>query len=96
MVTEARIGIESVERISDDSVLCVVRCLAGSVSPGDVFRNAVLDDGAVTAIDLRVDQIWRYGRMVDLLDPPHAAKIELSGAVSYFDDVKELRGEGES
>ena len=74
-----RVSVERVEQAAADSVVCGVRCLAGTVSPGDVFDRLTQHDGKDQHIGLRVIRIWRYGRTVDLIDPPHTALIEVAG-----------------
>jgi hypothetical protein len=95
MTAAVRVGIENVEQLSDQVAVCVVRCLGGSVSAGDIFGIAVTEDGIHNSVELRVTTIWRYGRTVDLLDPPHSARLELTGAdVCSLSSVRELRRAG--
>jgi hypothetical protein len=79
MASSARIRVEHTEEATADRAVCVVRCLEGAVSPGDVFDAATSTGGEDTRVSLRVGRIWRYDRPVDLLDPPHSAKVELTG-----------------
>ncbi|MFJ5304862.1 hypothetical protein [Streptomyces sp. NPDC088350] len=79
MSSNARISIEGIEEAAVDRALCVVRCVEGVVSPGDMFDTATSADGANGRVALLVTRIWRYGRPVELLDPPHSAKVELAG-----------------
>jgi hypothetical protein len=93
MAADVRIGIESVEQAFGGVAVCVVRCLEGPVSAGDLFDTAVLADGAEAPVELRVTAIWRYGRIADLLDPPHGAKLELAGDdAGSLASARELRG----
>jgi hypothetical protein len=64
-----------------DSAACVVRVLAGVLSLGDTFDTAVSVDGMNYPIDLRIVGMWRYpGMPVDMIEPPHAARLELAGS----------------
>jgi len=80
LVADIRIGIESIVRASASELVCVVRCLAGPVSTGDTFDTATFADGTQASVELRTATILRYGQSTDLLDPPHAAQLELVGA----------------
>lgn len=79
MAADARISVEGIEQMTANSAACPVRCLEGTVSLGDVFDTAVFTDGHLGSVSLRVAGLWRYGRPTDLLDPPHTAKLELTG-----------------
>lgn len=88
-----RVGIERVVQTSGVAGVCVVRCLAGPVSVGDLFDTAILMDATQVPVRLRIRRMWRYGRVVDLLDPPHGATLELTGSkVESLITVRELRG----
>jgi hypothetical protein len=78
MAVRARISLEHVEDVVADTATCIVRCLEGTVSVGDVFNVATSANGAAVTVSMRVVRIWRYGRVADLLDPPHTAKLELA------------------
>ncbi|MGA5323728.1 hypothetical protein ACPCIU_25230 [Streptomyces seoulensis] len=69
MESAARLQVHSVEQESPSVAVCVVRCVGGVARVGQEFA------GAVT-----LDRIVRYGREVEVLDPPHSAKVRLSGA----------------
>lgn len=95
MTAGIRVGIETVDQLSGQVAVCIVRCLSGSVSTGDIFDIAIAEDGIQNFVELRVITIWRYGRTVDLIDPPHSAKLELAGAdVGSIGSVRELRCAG--
>ncbi|MFF8845850.1 hypothetical protein ACF08N_24545 [Streptomyces sp. NPDC015127] len=68
--------IHTVEPVDARTAECVVRCVGGTARPGQRY-----DGGR-----LRLDRIDRYGRHVDLVHPPHSAKVRLSG-----DGVARLR-----
>jgi hypothetical protein len=75
-------SVESVERVEQsgaESAICDVRCLAGVISPGDTFDTLTSRDGEDRLVELRLIGMWRYGQPTDMLDPPHAARVELAG-----------------
>lgn len=80
MVVSACVVVESLNEVTGDRVSCVVRCLAGPVSLGGVFDTVTSADGIESQVNVSVAAIWRYGRSTDLLDAPHAAKLDLHGA----------------
>jgi hypothetical protein len=63
-------------------VKCVIRCTFGTIQPGArvaiAKSNGIREDHPSAS----VLKIWRYGREVDLLDPPHGAIIELEGELA--------------
>ncbi|MEU9922257.1 hypothetical protein AB0H51_13360 [Streptomyces griseoluteus] len=69
MNSAARLQIHSVEHEAFDKAVCVVRCVGGSARVGQEYAGPM-------ALDL----ILRYGMEVELVDPPHTAKVWLSGA----------------
>ncbi|MFG3097173.1 hypothetical protein [Streptomyces sp. NPDC048202] len=68
MSETARLQIYSVESEDLDSAVCVVRCVGGVVRVGQEFAGP-----------MTLDRILRYGRTVELLEPPHSAQVRLSG-----------------
>jgi hypothetical protein len=74
MPSAVELNVEYVESTLEGAAMCVVRCLAGVAEPG--LRLTVKTDSSV---DLQLDWIKRYERLVDILDPPHNAKIQVSG-----------------
>jgi translation elongation factor EF-1alpha len=79
MAVSGALVVEQVIDISDEGAVCIVRCLHGSVSTGDVVTMGETAEGQSLALSLKIKRIWRYEREVDFVDPPHVAKIELSG-----------------
>ncbi|MGC4999323.1 MULTISPECIES: hypothetical protein [unclassified Streptomyces] len=65
----ARLQIHSVEQRSVDTAVCVVRCVGGIARVGQEFAGPMI-----------LDRIVRYKEEVCFLDPPHSAKVMLSGA----------------
>ena len=58
--------------------MVLVRCLEGAISTGDVFDTAITLNGDDPPVSLRVVRILRF-KEVPFFDPPHAAKLELTG-----------------
>ncbi len=74
------IQIISVESRSSNDCVCVVRCVGGAPRIGQHFTlEEAPTVGPVLPI-LKLEWINRYGQHVDFFDPPHGAKILLSGA----------------
>ncbi|MFJ5519854.1 hypothetical protein ACIQB4_22705 [Streptomyces griseoluteus] len=69
MNSAARLQIHSVEHEGLDRAVCVVRCVGGTARVGQQYAGP-----------MTLDSIVRYGREVEVLDPPHSAKVRLSGA----------------
>jgi len=69
-----------VEDLTESTVVCVVRYVAGTVNVRDLFEAARSEDSVDRAVSLRVSRMWRYQREVDIVDPPHTAKVEFGGA----------------
>ncbi|MCX5385037.1 hypothetical protein [Streptomyces sp. NBC_00083] len=53
--------------------------MGGVVRTGQKFVSEAAPDGGVTECEVMLTAIDRYGRDVDFFDPPHAAKVHLSG-----------------
>ena len=69
MTVDTRVGIGCVVQTSGVAGVCVVRCLAGPVSVGDLFYTAILMDATQVLVRLRIRRMWQCGRVVDLLNP---------------------------
>lgn len=69
MSQAARLQIYSVEPTNLTSAVCVVRCVGGIARVGQEYAGP-----------MTLNSILRYGKAVDLLDPPHSATVCLSGA----------------
>ncbi|MFE1951974.1 hypothetical protein ACFW9D_16060 [Streptomyces sp. NPDC059524] len=72
---EAEAESESEAEGDEDEVVCVVWCVGGVVRVGDVFAV----DGVVGEARWAVSRIDRYGRPVEMFDPPHGARVILVG-----------------
>lgn len=80
MAEAGRIQIHSVEEATESGGIVIARCVAGIARVGQGY--AVECDSRTDHPELRVtlDQIERYiGAFVEYFDPPHAARIHLSG-----------------
>ncbi|MFJ4678443.1 hypothetical protein [Kitasatospora sp. NPDC088783] len=75
------LGLERVEVASDAGAVCIVRCLQGTVSVGDIFHAGKRrDSDEAVSFELTVESIWRYGQPVEFVDAPHGAKVRFLGA----------------
>ncbi|AYG81082.1 hypothetical protein DWB77_03220 [Streptomyces hundungensis] len=74
-----KVQIYSVEKLSGNSAVCIVRCVGGVVRVGQALTVEVESHTADSARDVTLTALVRYGRNVDFFDPPHAAKVHLSG-----------------
>lgn len=80
MADVGRIQIESVEESSDTGGKCIVRCVGGVPRVGDVFTSDEISGVGHLKVRITLDRIERYeGRFVEFFDPPHAARIHVSG-----------------
>jgi len=78
--------VERVELLSDDGVVCIVRCLSGSVKVGDTVRVLDPDGDARSVIGTQmISNLWRYDRPVDFVDTPHVAKVSIGGSPGVVD-----------
>ncbi len=79
MAIKTKVEVQGADPPSEDVVVSVIRCVEGEMTVGEVFNVATLAGGGESEVSLRVTRIWRYGRLVDLVDPPHSARVELMG-----------------
>lgn len=80
MADIGRFQIESVEQSSDIGGICIVRCVGGMPRVGDVFTSDESFRLGHLKVRITLDRIERYeGRFVEFFDPPHAARIHVSG-----------------
>lgn len=71
--------IYSIEKASENSAVCDVRCVGGVVRLGDTFTTSRPPEGT-PAKQLRIEKIERYREVfVEFFDPPHAARVHFSG-----------------
>lgn len=72
--------VYEVEYGDDHGGVCVVRCLSGVVRTGQLFLSpTTATPGPAPAVTLTATRIECYGREVPFLDPPHTARVTLSG-----------------
>jgi hypothetical protein len=79
--TAGKLQIYEVEESTATAVTCIVRCVAGVVRTGQHFSIDSDTGSNVIAAPLILDWINRYERLVDFIDPPHSAKVHMSGEV---------------
>ncbi|MCX3061562.1 hypothetical protein [Streptomyces beihaiensis] len=79
MEASGSLQIEQIVESSAERIVCIVRCVGGSVRPGDSVSGDANEESAHAAARAHVEGIWFPGRRIDLLDPPHAAKVEILG-----------------
>lgn len=80
MADQVAVYVDTVESVSDDQAVCIVRAFEGVTTVGHTFNAIVNKSRESVAVSIRVDRMWRYGREVDILDPIHSARLELSGS----------------
>ncbi|TQE24200.1 hypothetical protein Sipo8835_33635 [Streptomyces ipomoeae] len=71
--------IYSVEEREDAAAICIVRCVGGIVRAGQKFHTETPGDTTRDSPSINLDWINRHERMMDFIDPPHSAKVHLSG-----------------
>ncbi|TGN74824.1 hypothetical protein E5083_21905 [Streptomyces bauhiniae] len=75
----ARLQIYSSEQDAQGGVVCVVRCVGGIARVGQDFYFTASASGIDVHSPIRLERILRYEKPADFLDPPHSAKVCLSG-----------------
>ncbi|MFI1365784.1 hypothetical protein [Streptomyces griseochromogenes] len=81
---DAKLRIHSVEERDAQAATCIVRCVGGVVRVGQRFGVGSADDtkgGGTEGGSPLIALAWilRYERPVDFVDPPHSAKVRLTG-----------------
>lgn len=79
MVECSQLQVYEVEETSDHGGTCVVRCISGVARLGQVFTPAPGGHDAPAGLHLTLTRIERYRNDVEFFDPPHTARVELSG-----------------
>ncbi|MEU7306255.1 hypothetical protein [Streptomyces sp. NPDC007206] len=75
----ARLQIYSVEEKPEGAAVCIVRCVGGTARTGQRFTYVSAAHHSSGRSHMTLDRILRYEKPVDLLEPPHTAKVLLSG-----------------
>ncbi len=78
-VMRGKLQIYSVESIGPANATCIVRCVGGIARTGRRFNVNTVAHSSEAIAPLVLEEINRYGRTVDFVDPPHNAKVLLSG-----------------
>ncbi|MEU6816114.1 hypothetical protein [Streptomyces sp. NPDC046860] len=76
----ARLQIYSCEPDGSEAAICIVRCVGGIVRVGQNFYFSASTPGVDVHSPMRLNEIIRYEKPVDFMDPPHSAKVYISGA----------------
>jgi len=74
-----KLQIYSVEKRETAAATCIIRCVGGAPRTGQQFVVESESDSAGAASSFTLDWINRYERMMDFIDPPHTARVHLSG-----------------
>ncbi|MBB4715637.1 hypothetical protein BJ965_005519 [Streptomyces luteogriseus] len=75
-----KLQIYAVEETEPLSATCIVRCVGGLVRSGQRFTVESADGNSGESFHVTLDWIERYGHRVDSFDPPHNARVHLSGS----------------
>lgn len=75
----AQLQIYSVEERTTMTAVCIVRCVGGIAHTGQKFDFTAPVDQIGSRPRMTLDWILRYERPADSLEPPHSAKVHLSG-----------------
>ncbi|MFE0771737.1 hypothetical protein [Streptomyces sp. NPDC058861] len=78
MPETSKLQIYSVEQDSADGSICVVRCIGGVARVGQIFV-AQGEESDRPSQRYTLERIDRYNRRVEFFDPPHNARVHLSG-----------------
>ncbi|MDQ1048250.1 hypothetical protein QFZ76_006486 [Streptomyces sp. V4I2] len=77
--TVGKLQIYSVEERGVSSATCIIRCIGGVVHTGEHFSIESDTPPNAAMAPIILDWINRYEQLVDFIDPPHSAKVQLSG-----------------
>ncbi|MGW1912400.1 hypothetical protein ACWCQS_17185 [Streptomyces sp. NPDC002076] len=78
-IDTARLQVYSVEARTTTTAVCVVRCVDGIARTGQKFSSSAVVDANARQDYMTLDWIRHYEKPVDFLEPPHNAKVHLSG-----------------
>ncbi|MFD6281342.1 hypothetical protein ACFWFI_38120 [Streptomyces sp. NPDC060209] len=71
--------IYEVESADDLGGVCLARCVGGTARVGQAFVPDSTAEGLPPELRVTLTRIERYGRGVGLFDPPHTARLTLTG-----------------
>lgn len=77
-MSDVVLKIEAVVSVDDEAAVCIVRCHGGVAYP-QMKLNVMTDGNERVRVNLIISAILRYERPAEILDPPHTAKIILTG-----------------
>ncbi|MFF8906847.1 hypothetical protein [Streptomyces olivaceoviridis] len=75
----AKLQIYSVEEKVASTAVCIVRCVGGVARIGQKFESESTIDPSSSRTHMTLESILRYEQPADSLEPPHNAKVHLSG-----------------
>ncbi|MFD3532868.1 hypothetical protein [Streptomyces sp. NPDC058664] len=78
MPETSKLQIYSIEQENADGGVCVVRCIGGIARVGQNFLEQGEEPESSTR-HFTLNRIVRYSRDVELFDPPHNARVHLTG-----------------
>ncbi|MFE3194248.1 hypothetical protein ACFXHA_34945 [Nocardia sp. NPDC059240] len=79
VATGGAFEINRIEIDGNRAAILDVRCIEGTVRVGDRVIKGRTGNGDDVQVDLVIDGLLRYGRASEFVDPPHVARIRLSG-----------------
>lgn len=74
-----RLQIYEVEARNSNSATCIVRCIGGIPRVGQKFTAESITDSSTATSSITLDSIIRYNKEMTFIDPPHNARVHLSG-----------------
>ncbi|GGV66310.1 hypothetical protein GCM10010228_18860 [Streptomyces massasporeus] len=75
-----KLQLYAVEEMQTLSATYIVRCVGGRVHTGRRFTVESADGRSGEGFHVELDWIDRYGQYVEFVDPPHNARVHLSGS----------------
>ncbi|MGA5063544.1 hypothetical protein ACPB9E_07115 [Streptomyces exfoliatus] len=78
MPDTSKLQIYSIERENADGGVCIVRCIGGIARIGQDFLKQG-EEPEATIRRFTLNRIVRYSRNVEFFDPPHNARVHLTG-----------------
>ncbi|MFE9359057.1 hypothetical protein ACFYPB_33875 [Streptomyces olivaceoviridis] len=75
----AKLQIYSVEEKVASTAVRIVRCVGGVARAGQQFERESTTDVSGSQSRMKLESIFRYEQPADFPEPPHSAKVHLSG-----------------